>query len=412
MGSGRARWRSAVQGWRAGLLFLACLPAAAPGTPATRVDGPAAPPAANAAGADPAARIQGADPGRAAPHRLPLATVLLVLAWLVTGGALGIYVRRYRRAEHARRAGEARYARDVSVTADALWDWNLENGDVYYSTRWKEILGYAGYDDLGNNIETWKQRLHPEDRELVLAILGDCLDGRSPHFSSQHRLRTRRNDHVWVLERGRLTRDRQGKPLRLTVLVSDVTERKLDTELSERQVLYDPLTELPNRSLFRDRLEHALLGAARRADRLIVARLELSGFREPGTRRDGAAGDRVLREAAQRIRATLRQIDTVARLGNDEFALLLPDTDLAHAILPLHRILQALERPVVVDGRPLPLAAVMGVALHPDHGKDADTLLQCAHVALYTARHEHTGYAVYTPAARPDLAKPDRVRED
>lgn len=322
---------------------------------------------------------------------------LLALALLVTGGGLAAVARRARRAVAAQRASDERFALAVSGTTDAVWDWDMDTGEVYFSPRWKEILGYSGSADIGNRIEDWQDRIHPEDRELVLSILDDCIAGRSSHFSSQHRLRTKHGDFTWVLARGRLLRDRDGNPHRLTGSASDVTDSKLDTDSIEHQSLYDPLTELPNRGLFLDRLEHALRNAERRHERLVVARLDLYGFRKAGARRDQAEADRILREAAQRIRGTLRRIDTVARIGNDEFALLLPDADTARAVLPLHRILQSLERPFSINNRTVSIYVAMGVAQYPDHGTDTDALIQHAHVALYTARHEKTNYSVYTP---------------
>lgn len=329
--------------------------------------------------------------------RLWTAVILLALAWVATAGALALFARRAVRAAAAQRASDERFALAVSGTTDAVWDWNMETGEVYFSPRWKEILGYSGSADIGNRIEDWQDRIHPEDRELVLSILDDCIAGRNSHFSSQHRLRTRRGDFTWVLARGRLLRDRDGNPRRLTGSASDVTDSKLDTDSLEHQALYDPLTELPNRGLFLDRLEHARRNAERRNERLVVARLDLYGFRKRGARRDRFEADRILREAAQRIRATLRRIDTVARIGNDEFALLLPDADTARAVLPLHRILQSLERPLSINNRAVSIHAALGVAQYPDHGTDTDTLIQHAHVALYTARHEKTNYSVYVP---------------
>lgn len=333
-----------------------------------------------------------------------LAALLLILVALLA--ALAIFTRRYRRAEAAQRASEERFVLAVSGTSDAIWDWNMETGEVYFSPRWKEILGYVGYDgEIENTIDEWKNRIHPDDRELVLAILDSYIEGRSPHFSSQHRLRAKRGEYIWVLERGKILWDKHGKPVRLTGSATDITQRKLQAEQSEHQSLYDLLTELPTRSLFLDRIEHALHNAKRHASTVVVMVINLSRFQEINASHGRETGDRVLREMTRYLGENLRRSDTAARLGSDEFGVLLPNADLPHAILPLHRILQALDRPIALDGQALRLSASIGIALYPAHGEQAEVLLQRAHVAMFNARRTHVDYSVYEPATAPAVAR-------
>jgi diguanylate cyclase (GGDEF)-like protein/PAS domain S-box-containing protein len=309
---------------------------------------------------------------------------------------LGVLTRRYRRAQAAQRASEERFVLAVSGTSDAIWDWNMETGEVYFSPRWREILGYVGYDgEIENTIDEWKDRIHPDDRELVLAILDSYIEGRSPHFSSQHRLRTKRGNYLWVLERGKILWDKRGKPVRLTGSATDITQRKLESEQSERQSLYDLLTELPNRSLFLDRVEHALHAAKRHATGTVVMVVNLGHLQEINDVHGRDSGDRVLREVTRQLRACLRRHDTAARLGSDEFGVLLPDTDMPHAVLPLHRILQALGDRFAVDGQKVLLNASIGVAFYPAHGEHAEVLLQRAQVAMFNARRTHADHGLY-----------------
>jgi diguanylate cyclase (GGDEF)-like protein/PAS domain S-box-containing protein len=276
---------------------------------------------------------------------------------------------------------------------------------VYFSPRWREILGYVGYDgEIENTIDEWKDRIHPDDRELVFAILDSYIEGRSPHFSSQHRLRAKRGDYIWVLERGKILWDKHGKPVRLTGSATDITQRKLQAEQSERQSLYDLLTELPTRNLFLDRVEHALHNAKRHASTVVVIVLNLNHFQEINDTHGRETGDRVLREVTRYLGESLRRSDTAARLGSDEFGVLLPNTDMPHAILPLHRILQALERPLALDGHALHLSASIGIVLYPEHGESAEVLLQRAHVAMFNARRTHVDYSIYTPPPAPAIA--------
>ena len=332
-----------------------------------------------------------------------LAVLLLALVALLA--ALGVITRRYRRAEAAQRASEERFVLAVSGTNDAIWDWNMETGEVYFSPRWKEILGYVGYDgEIENTIDEWKDRIHPDDRELVLAILDSYIEGRSPHFSSQHRMRAKRGDYIWVLERGKILWDKHGKPVRLTGSATDITQHKLQSEQSERQSLYDLLTELPNRSLFLDRIEHALHAAKRHASTAVVMVVNLNHFQEINETHGRETGDRVLREVTQHLQECLRRSDTAARLGSDEFGILLPDTDMPHAVLPLHRLLRALDRPLALDGQSLRISASIGIALYPEHGEQGEILLQRAHVAMFNARRTHADYSIYEPVTAPAIA--------
>lgn len=334
---------------------------------------------------------------------LLLAALLLIfIALLVT---LSVVMRRYRRAEAARRASEERFVLAVSGTSDALWDWNMLTGEVYFSPRWKEILGYVGYDgEIENSIDEWKDRIHPDDRELVLAILDSYIEGRSPHFTSQHRLRAKRGHYLWVLERGKILWNKQGKPVRLTGSATDITQGKLQTEVSEQQSLYDLLTDLPNRSLFLDRVRHDLHAAKRHASGSAVMVVGINRFQEIDETHGHDNGDRLLQAVARSLASNLRLSDTAARLGSGEFGILLPETDRSHVVLPLHRILQALDRPVTLDDQTLQLSVSIGIALYPEHGEQAEDLLQHAHVAMFSARRTHLGHSFYEPAASTPVA--------
>lgn len=328
--------------------------------------------------------------------------VLLTLAMLIFGVTLALSVRRYRQAEAARRTSEERFALAVSGTHDAMWDWDMEKDEVYFSPRWKEMLGYVGYDsEIENSIDEWKDRIHPDDRELVLAILDSYIEGRSPHFFSRHRLRTKRGDYVWVLERGKAMWNKQGKAVRLSGSVTDISQEQARDEQTGHQTLYDRLTDLPNQTLFLDRVQHALHHAVRNNTEIVVLLINLNRFQEINDSHGRAAGDQALTQISQRLLSHLRRVDTAARLGNDEFGILLPQTPLEQAMLPLQRLLRALELPLDLNGEALSLSTSMGVVVGPRDGDQAEILVQRARVALHAARRAKMPYTVYTPAALP-----------
>jgi diguanylate cyclase (GGDEF)-like protein len=161
---------------------------------------------------------------------------------------------------------------------------------------------------------------------------------------------------------------------------------------------HDPLTDLPNRVLMQDRLEQAARAAYRENTPLALLVMDLDGFKDVNDTLGHQAGDRVLQHVAGQIRATLREADTVARLGGDEFALILPFTDANGAVLTAQKVLHALERPFVLEGRSMAIRASIGIACFPDHGSSAPALLQRADVAMYLAKGDRTGIAVYEAA--------------
>ena len=159
---------------------------------------------------------------------------------------------------------------------------------------------------------------------------------------------------------------------------------------------HDPLTDLPNRMLLHDRLDQAARAAIRDSTPLALLLMDLDGFKEINDTLGHHAGDLVLQHVAARVRAALRDVDTVARLGGDEFAILLPVTNVEGAQLAARKVLYEIARGCVIDGRSLTVRASIGIACVPQHGASAETLLQKADVAMYVAKTDSVGVAVYS----------------
>ncbi|MBW8862386.1 MAG: EAL domain-containing protein [Acidobacteria bacterium] len=158
---------------------------------------------------------------------------------------------------------------------------------------------------------------------------------------------------------------------------------------------HDALTDLPNRALLHDRLAQATRLAHREGTTLALLLLDLNGFKEINDTLGHHAGDLVLQCVGSRIRGTLRDADTVARLGGDEFAIVLPTVDVDGAVLTAEKVLHEIEQPCLVDHRALTVHASLGIACFPDHGTSAEALLQKADVAMYVAKTDRCGVAVY-----------------
>jgi diguanylate cyclase len=164
------------------------------------------------------------------------------------------------------------------------------------------------------------------------------------------------------------------------------------------QALHDPLTALPNRILLRDRTDQAIRGADRELVPAALLLLDLDRFKEVNDTLGHHYGDQLLIQVGQRLRTALRQVDTVARLGGDEFAVLLPKIATAEGAVAVASKLQAaLEEPFLLEGLTVDVEASIGLALYPDHGNDAEELLQHADIAMYTAKETHAGFVLFDP---------------
>lgn len=183
---------------------------------------------------------------------------------------------------------------------------------------------------------------------------------------------------------------------RLLTLARDITARKQAERDLEHQALHDSLTGLPNRVLLRDRLEQAILWAGRSHGTVALLVMDLDQFKEVNDSAGHRAGDVLLQRVALRLQEAVRSTDTVARLGGDEFAILLVGADIAGAEKVARKILDALERPFVVDRHALDIGASIGIAVHPAHAADAEGLFRRADIAMYVAkrsRHTHATFA-------------------
>jgi diguanylate cyclase (GGDEF)-like protein len=182
----------------------------------------------------------------------------------------------------------------------------------------------------------------------------------------------------------------------LLPILRRVTRRiQRQMEEIEYRALYDELTGLPNRALFRDRIGQALLTARRERETAAVLLLDVDHFREINDTLGHEAGDRLLQELAARLRDLLRESDTFARLGGDELGILLPSASVEDALQLATRVHESLEEPFGLLGLPLEVKASIGIAAYPEHGDDVDTLLQRADVAMYVAKDAQAGTAPY-----------------
>jgi len=308
----------------------------------------------------------------------------------------------HKRAQEGLKESEERYALAALGANDGLWDWNLATSAIYFSPRWKAMIGCQD-DEVIDKPEDWFERIHIADRERVKEEIVAHQKGLTPHFESEHRVRHKDGTYRWMLCRALAVRDHSGKPVRMAGSQTDITEGKVS----------DPLTNLPNRLLFLDRLSHLMRHSKRHPERTFaVLFLDLDGFKMINDSMGHIVGDQLLLGVAKRLESCLRDTDTVARpgrdgftlarMGGDEFTVLLDEIkapgDASHAA---ERILKELSAPFLMNGKEIFTSASIGIALSGPSYQLPEEIMSDADTAMYHAKSRgKSRYEVFDAAMR------------
>lgn len=300
-----------------------------------------------------------------------------------------------RKAEESLRESEERYAVAARGANDGLWDWKLTSGEIYFSARWNEILGYAE-PDRWSRPEEWFDGIHAADRERVMAEIAAHREGRTPEFSSEYRMRHRNGSYIWVLSRGIAVRDAEGRAVRMAGSQTDVTEGKIA----------DPLTALPNRLYLADKLELSFDAVRCGGAAFAALFLDLDRFKLINDSLGHAAGDELLTGVAGRLRSCIRAAwegrpFVAARIGGDEFAVLLNEVrDAADVETLAQRLLETLRPAFHLAGRHVFPNVSIGIALSSS-GNCTEDILRNADTAMYYAKTSGGArYAIFDEAMR------------
>ncbi|MGA2448881.1 MAG: EAL domain-containing protein [Polyangiaceae bacterium] len=285
------------------------------------------------------------------------------------------------------RRSEERYALAAEGSNDGLWDWDVTAGHVYFSPRWKAMLGYDPHE-IGDDLDEWLSRVNPEDLGGLRRTLDACLAGLRTPFRHEYRMIGREGEEIWVACRGAGIVNSEGRVVRMAGSQADITTSKRAEADLYRNATHDALTGLPNRVLFTDRLRQAIVRRRRAEDaHFAVLFLDIDHFKTINDSFGHLTGDQLLIQIAERLRGCTRDVDTVARFGGDEFAILVADTptdDNATALAD--RIQAVLSGPFDVGDRRVFASASIGIAISSDPCFFADDFLRDADTAMYRAK--------------------------
>jgi len=300
-----------------------------------------------------------------------------------------------RQIEEALRVSEKRYRTLFERNLAGVYRSTLEGRILDCNESFARIFGYASREEVLRQV-AWDFYQRPEDREAALAKL---LERQS---LTNYELCLKRKDGslVWVLESESLLEGPDGRLSVIEGTTIDITERKRAEEQVKHLAFHDPLTNLPNRLLFNDRLTLAVAQAHRHNQKLAVLFLDLDRFKVINDSLGHSVGDELLRQVAERIQEHVREGDTVARLGGDEFTLLVPGINAEEDAAKIaKKICDAIHAPFWIDGRELFVTTSLGVSVYPSDGHDAETLVRNADSAMYRAKEQgRDNYQLYTPA--------------
>ncbi len=317
------------------------------------------------------------------------------------------------KSEMALRESEERYRLASLAANDVIWDCWVDTEVVEWSGAVQNVLGFPG-PRFTTHRTWWHGRLHPDDKEAVLAEVKTLLASERDTWTQAFRFRRETGDYIDLLSRTYVVRDADRNPVRIVGSLMDITARKRSEDELRWAAHHDPLTSLPNRKLFALTLDAALDHARTKGSSVGLVVIDVDGFKNLNDTLGHAAGDAALKAVASQLISTFPAAATVARLGGDEFAIVFPFHD--HDRMSeeaLEKLLATMGPHVALDGRQLDISLSAGSASFPRHGEDSEELLKSADLALYAAKADGVGKARrFDPGMREAAEIENQMRTD
>lgn len=281
-------------------------------------------------------------------------------------------------------------------TTEALIITDADNRIISVNKAFTDITGYSMAEALGENPSILRSDRH--DKAFFEQLWCSILETGSWRGEILDRRKSGEVFPAWQTISA--LNDDQGRVTNYISVISDISSIKKSQQEVEFLAYHDPLTQLPNRLLLSDRLEHAIQRAKREERHVAVLFMDLDHFKHINDSLGHPTGDLILQEVAQRLMHQLREDDTIARIGGDEFVAIMEDMESAqNAAVLVDHLMQAFAAPVVVDGQPFHISLSVGISIYPQDGQDSATLIKNADAAMYRAKAEgRNGYQFYTAA--------------
>lgn len=288
--------------------------------------------------------------------------------------------------ESLRQASE-RLRLAVEGTGECIWDLDVPADRVTLSGKLEGVLESSAPGE-GSSPRQWRHLVHPDDAARLRETFRASIDGDSDVYECEYRLKAKDGSWRWVWARGIVVeRGKTGKAIALTGTLADITARKDADEQAWRYANLDPLTGMPNRRLFYDRLAGEILKSKRIDNRLAILFIDLDGFKHINDSYGHETGDMLLMEVGRRLKTCVRETDVVARLGGDEFAIALTHlSDIHHAEFVCQKVLTTLSNPFYLGNEVGYISCSIGLSLYPLDGHNSEELIRKADQAMYAAK--------------------------
>ncbi|MDM8527887.1 EAL domain-containing protein [Anaerolineales bacterium HSG24] len=304
-------------------------------------------------------------------------------------------------AETKLRESEERYALTSRGVNDGLWDWDLKTNTIYFSSRWKSMLGYQE-QEIGNQPDSWFRLIHPNDLEPFKVTLNAHIDNIEPPFQHEYQMLHHDGTYRWMLCRGAVIRDAIKGAYRLAGSQTDITSQKEAEKKLYHQATHDRLTKLPNRTMCKKELQNAIRLAKQNPKwQFAVLFLDIDRFKVINDSLGHLAGDKVLVIFAQRLKNSVASTNVVARFGGDEFVILLNDIKTRNDATCIARHIQKqIALPIHLKGHEIVMTTSIGIRLSENSStSEPEDFLRDADTAMYQAKlHGRAGYKLFAPS--------------